>query len=78
MNHEATTKFMEHVNPNIKERIKLVICLDSIVNQGSRTLNIIKSSLAEKDIVVHKFVQEMQKASEAKNVKLRVKEDSAV
>lgn len=28
LNHEATTKFVEHLPSNLKERIKLVICLD--------------------------------------------------
>eukprot|EP00349_Pseudokeronopsis_sp_Brazil_P002167 CAMPEP_0202964560 /NCGR_PEP_ID=MMETSP1396-20130829/8636_1 /ASSEMBLY_ACC=CAM_ASM_000872 /TAXON_ID= /ORGANISM="Pseudokeronopsis sp., Strain Brazil" /LENGTH=140 /DNA_ID=CAMNT_0049686747 /DNA_START=563 /DNA_END=985 /DNA_ORIENTATION=+ len=32
LNYEATGKFVEHMQSNIKERIKLVICLDALSN----------------------------------------------
>lgn len=32
LNHEGSSKFVEHVPSNIRDRIKLAVCLDSLVN----------------------------------------------
>lgn len=35
LSYEATSKFLDHLQSNIKERIKLVLCLDSLSSLGS-------------------------------------------
>lgn len=32
LNHEGSAKFIDHVPSNIRERIKLTVCLDQLVN----------------------------------------------
>ena len=50
---EATGKFIDHLQSNIKEKIKLVICLDALTNSAStsKDLYLIPNQLAEGDTV---------------------------
>ena len=59
-NYEATSKFIEHLQSNIKERIKLVICLDTITDTatGSHHLHVVPGALAHKDASANQYIKE--------------------
>ena len=44
MSYEGTTKFMDHLQANIKDRLHLAICLDSLSADSIDTLYVHKSS----------------------------------
>lgn len=70
MNFEATSKFIDHLQSNIKERIKLVLCLDSLSNLVSDTtdLNLYVGQGTDDDAASNQFIKEFKKASAKKNV----------
>ena len=78
LNYEATNKFIDHLSGNIKERIKLVLCLDSLTDSSTNTstLHIIPGSLAESDSTANQFIKEFKKAAGKKQVKVDVKDSS--
>jgi hypothetical protein len=55
LNHEATGKFLDHLSSNIKEKIKLVVCLDTLVDANSKNLYVIPNNLAEGDALAGNF-----------------------
>ena len=60
LNYEATGKFVDHLQANIKERIKLVICLDALTDSSSLThhLYAVPGPLAEKDSVAKQYMKD--------------------
>lgn len=51
LNYEATGKFIDNLQSNIKERVKLVLCLDALSNiaSGDKSLVINQGVLSEPD-----------------------------
>lgn len=78
LNYEATGRFIDHLQSNIKERIKLVISLDSLTDASSldHSLNVIPGAMAEKDSVADSFKKQLQKSAKKKNVKTEIKDAS--
>lgn len=78
LNQEASSKFIDHLHPNIKDKIKMVICLDSFVNSESpNELHILHGHLSDHEVVSNKFVEEFKKAAAKKDVVVHVKEPQA-
>lgn len=78
LNHEATGKFLEHLQSNIKERIKFAICLDSLTDQSTATphLYVVPGEQAHRDATAKQYIKEFEKATKRKNIKTEVKDAS--
>lgn len=76
LNHEATNKFLEHLPANIKERVKLAVCLDALVNSKAplNDLFVMQGSLSEADPLTTQFTKELKKAAHKKQVKVEIKD----
>ncbi len=76
LNHEATGKFIDHLQSNIKERIKLVLCLDSLSNIASATksLFVFQSQLSQSDSLSASFLSELRRASSKKSLSFEVRD----
>jgi hypothetical protein len=77
LGYEATSKFLDHITSSIKERIKMVICLDALSDlfgSSSKTLFVYNSHLSEQDSLSNHFIKELKKAGPKKHVKIEVKD----
>jgi len=77
LNYDATSKFIDNLQGNIKERIRLVLCLDGLAaDKPSDQLYLHKGGLANNDAIANKFIQEFKKACGKRKVKADVIETS--
>jgi hypothetical protein len=78
LNYEATGKFVDHLQSNIKERIKLVICLDALTDSAAQTNNlyIIPGPLADRDSIAKHYIKDFEKTATKRGVKSEVKDST--
>ena len=74
LNHEATSKYVEHLPSSLKDRIKLVLCLDTIVSSlNSKELYLLQGHLTtsgEAEKLVQDFTSELKRAAAQKDVQI--------
>jgi len=71
LNHQGTTKFIDYMPSSIKDRIELVICLDSLAHMGVEKNNLfVKHSAKQLSQVEKQFLARLDVAGELKGVKV--------
>ena len=77
MNHEGTAKFVDHLQSNLKERIKFVICLDSIVDilkSPIEYLYMFTGPVNSEEPILKEFTKKFNKSASIKGLKLMTQE----
>lgn len=71
LNYQGTSKFIDYMPSNIKDRIELVICLDSLANMGADQNNLyVKHSSKQLSQIEKQFMAKLVIAAELKGVKV--------
>mmetsp|Transcript_42944 Transcript_42944/g.41301 ORF Transcript_42944/g.41301 Transcript_42944/m.41301 type:complete len:257 (+) Transcript_42944:565-1335(+) len=76
LNHEATTKFIDHLQSNVKERIKMVICLETLSNMISsqKELFVSPGFMTPHNELYLDFVKELEKAAHKVGTKVELRQ----
>lgn len=79
LNHQGTTKFIDYMPSNIKDRIELVICLDSLAHMGVEKSNLfVKHSSKQLSQIEKQFLARLDIAAELKGVKINTEQTKLI
>ena len=76
LNHEATIKFVDHLQSNIKERIRMVICLETRSNLIStqKELFVSPGFMTPHNEIYLEFVKELEKAAQKVGTRVEIRQ----